>query len=298
MTRAIVVGGGSIGMRHARVLTGLGHEVVVVTQRTDLDVPAVASVADAGDAGYAVVATETARHAASVTELADAGFAGLLLVEKPLGVDPASLGGFERVGVAFNLRFHPVIAALAAALDGRRCLTVEAYVGQHLSTWRPDRPVAEQYSAHQERGGGALRDLSHELDYLVHLFGNCTGVFARGGRYGEVTVDADDAWGIVAEHERAPLVTVQLNYLDTTTRRRLVINTGAETLEADLVAGTLTIDGETTAHESDRDHSYRALHVAMLGDGAGVTSVDEAAVTDALIERIERSAASREWVTA
>lgn len=304
MTAAVVIGAGSIGLRHARVLTGLGHDVALVTARDDLDdartFATTAAAITAHAPAYVVVATETSRHAASIRELADAGFTGSVLVEKPLAVDVATLeaAAFARVGVAFNLRFHPVVRALADALAGRRVLTVEAACGQHLSTWRPARAVADQYSAHRDQGGGVLRDLSHELDYLAALFGPCVGVFARGGRLGDVTVDSDDAWGIVAEHRHAPLVTVQLNYFDIRPRRRIVVNTGDATFEGDLVAGTLAIDGEVTSYPLEADGTYRDLHAAMLGDGIGVATPADAGAVDDLIAAIERSAETRGWVAA
>ncbi|MDP3208297.1 MAG: Gfo/Idh/MocA family oxidoreductase, partial [Rhodoglobus sp.] len=208
MTRALIVGAGSIGMRHASVIAGMGGQTAFVTARTDLDQPTFASVADAVggfEPDYAIVATETGMHTKSVGELAAAGFSGRLLVEKPLAVPLADLSGFSFVGVGFNLRFHPVIIRLAELLAPEQIYTVESYVGQHLSTWRADRKVSDQYSASRSRGGGVLRDLSHEWDYLSVLFGSCRGLIARGGRLSEVTEDSDDAWGILAEFDRAPV---------------------------------------------------------------------------------------------
>lgn len=298
--KSLVIGAGSIGTRHAAVLAGLGHDVAHVTARDDLDVPAYASVADAVagfEPGYVVLATETARHAPGVAALAAAGFTGILLVEKPLAVPPGAFEGFRRVGVGFNLRFHPVILRLREILGGLDVFTVEAYAGQHLAGWRPGRPLSGQYSGSAARGGGVLRDLSHEFDYLRLLLGECTGVFARGGRIsGEVTVDADDAWGIVASFERAPVSTIQLNYLDTRARRRLVINTSGGTIEADIIAGTLSHDGDVVSFDVERNATYEAMHHAMLGDGA-VATIEDAAATDELIAMIERSALSEKWVT-
>jgi predicted dehydrogenase len=296
------VGAGSIGTRHGDVLTGLGCEIAYVTARTDLAHPVFTDL-DAGlgaiEPEYVVVANETERHAATVELLAATGYAGRVLVEKPLST-PSSIvesASFSVLGVGYNLRFHPIVEALAAALGSARILTVEVYAGQHLSTWRPHRPVREQYSSVARRGGGVLRDLSHEFDYLDLLLGRCTGVFARGGRLGEVTVDSDDAWGIVARFERAPVVTVQLNYLDTQTRRRVVANTGDSTIEADFVNSTLRVDGDLTIFATDRNASYAAMHTAMLShDGANVTTAADAARTDALIATIERSAAERVWI--
>jgi predicted dehydrogenase len=201
--------------------------------------------------------------------------------------------------VGFTLRFHPVVAMLRDLLAGLEIHTVEAYAGQHLGGWRPSRPVAEQYSAHRAQGGGVLRDLSHEFDYLGWMLGPWRGVFARGGRLTELTVDADDAWGIVAEYERAPVVTLQLNYLDSETRRRLVVNTSEGTIAADLIAGTVRAGGETHTLVVDRDDMFVRLHAAMTGSAPGdVTSPAEAEATDRLIAAIETSAAEKRWVSA
>ncbi len=295
-----MIGAGSIGARHRFALEGLGNEVAFVSARTDLDAPVFADIAQAlaaFDAEYVVIANETALHSTAVRDLASAGYSGTLLVEKPLAVDVAALETFSRVGVGFNLRFHPVLAALVSAAADAQVFTAEAYVGQALASWRPGRPTGEQYSAVRARGGGVLRDLSHELDYLGWMLGACHGVFARGGRLSDVTVDADDAWGIVAEFDRAPVVTLQLNYLDTHTRRRVVLNTSRGTMAADLVANTLRIGDDEQAFDVDRNASYRAMHAAMLsGSADGVASPLAAGYTDELIGMIERSAASGEWV--
>jgi predicted dehydrogenase len=301
MTRTLVVGGGSIGLRHATVLATLGAQVAVVTGRSDLPQQTYGDL-ESGLAGfqpdYVVIANETTLHADALLRLSAAGFSGSVLVEKPMSAPPELASGFGTIGIDYNLRFHPVMVALAETLGTRRVLTAEVYAGQLLDTWRPGRAVAEQYSAHRERGGGVLRDLSHELDYLGMLFGDCRGVFALGGRLGTVTVDSDDAWAIVAEYERAPVVSIQLNYLDTAARRRLVVNADGSTIEADLVASTLTVDGETTSFPADRDLTYRRLHEAMLERGGdGVTTPAEATTTDDLILAIENSAEERRWVT-
>lgn len=298
VTRAVVVGAGSIGARHATVLTSLGLEVAFVSARTDLDLASFATVSDAVTQfapDYVVIATDTATHAASASSLADAGYRGPLLVEKPLAIESKLLTPFARVGVGFNLRFHPVVRRLSELLEGVEVYTVEAYAGQHLSTWRPGRDVNQQYSAHRSRGGGVLRDLSHEFDYLALLFGPCVGVFARGGRVADVTVDSDDAWAIVAQYQNAPLLTLQLNYLDSTARRRLVITTSMGSIAADLVAGTITSSAGEESFVVNRDDTYRAMHEAMLA-GGGVASISEASATDQTVSMVELSSTEQRWL--
>jgi predicted dehydrogenase len=303
MTRALVVGGGSIGIRHARVLGAMGLEVAVTSSRADLDLPTFSTVSAAVTEfapSYVVIATETARHADTVRELSGAGYRGAVLIEKPLAVPQAELetAGFRHTGVGYNLRFHAVTRRLAELLaQGDDVVAVEVYVGQHLSTWRPDRAVADQYSAHAAAGGGVLRDLSHELDYLGLLFGLCLRVVAVGGRLTEVTVDSDDAWGVLARYERAPIVTTQLNYLALPARRRIAVTTATGLIEADFMTGRIEHPGGVEILEIDRDESYRRMHEAMLDGGAGVADVTDALEVERVIARIERSTVDEGWVT-
>ena len=47
-------------------------------------------------------------------------------------------------------------------------------VGQYLPDWRPGTDYKSGVSAQKDLGGGALLELSHELDYLQWFFGNFT----------------------------------------------------------------------------------------------------------------------------
>ncbi len=105
---AVVVGLGSIGQRHARVLKELGHAVTTVSRRGDGDHTSIASAIAAARPGYAVIATETSQHAESLRQLAEADFRGSVLVEKPLFAHsaPAPDYPFASLVVGYNLRFH------------------------------------------------------------------------------------------------------------------------------------------------------------------------------------------------
>ncbi len=306
---SLVVGGGSIGQRHARVLSEIGDrtKVVFVSNRTDLAYvshPTISEAFEHHNIDYVVVANETARHRHAVDDLVVANYRGPVLIEKPaaLGSDDLDLSNFLRVGVAYNLRFHPLLQNLKNRLDGEKILSVEAYAGQALETWRPERSVAEQYSAHQSRGGGVLRDLSHELDYLAWMCGRTLGVFALGGRIANVTVDSDDSWSIVARTEHVSQLALQLNYLDRPGSRFIRIVTQEKTFHADILAGTLSVSSSSnTRLESfpiDRDETYRHMHLDMMTESpTSVTTLAEARDIDNLILGIERSAREGRWVT-
>jgi predicted dehydrogenase len=302
MNSALVVGYGSIGARHARILGELGCHTAVVSQR-DVPFPLVfKSIQHALDQhipGYVVIANATDQHYTCLETIAGLGYRGKVLVEKPIfdALQPVPAHSFSQVGVAYNLRFHPIIQMLKSVLKGETVITVQAYVGQYLPDWRPGTDYRSSYSADSARGGGVLRDLSHELDYLGWLFGPCLRVAALGGHMSSLEINSDDTFSMLLSTARCPIVSVQLNYLDRNARRVIVVSTNNHTYEADLIRETFTVDREITTVPIDRDGTYRTMHDSVLrGAVEDVCSVDEGLATLRLIDAATLAARQLEWI--
>ena len=301
--RALVIGYGSIGSRHARLLTELGCATAVMSSHL-IDFPIVYSELTSALSGhrpdYVVIANPTNRHLDTLTELAASGFTGRVLVEKPLFEHdhPIPAANFCSLSVAYNLRFHPVIQRLRELVENESVLSVQAYVGQYLPDWRPGTDYRQSYSASAEQGGGALRDLSHEFDYLGWLFGHWRAVTALGGHVSSLEINSDDLFVLLMQTERCPVVSVQVSYLDRGARRRIIVNTELHTIEADLVGGTIAVDQNIETFTTERDHTYREMHRAVLaGDVDTLCSIQDGLVTLQLIEAAERSNRQKEWMT-
>lgn len=297
--RALVVGLGSIGGTHARVLAGLGATVEAVTRRDGEGLVAHASIEAAlaqGAFDYCVVSSATSDHAADVAALAGAGFAGTVLIEKPVaarsGELPAELP-FARAGVGYNLRFHPAVGWLRRRLEGQAALVVDVAAQSFLPDWRPGRDHRETASGSRARGGGVLRDLSHEIDLMLWLFGEPRQAMALGGNLGDLGIEAETAACAVLGLERAPLATLRLSYLDRLPERRVRVTTASDTLEADLLGGECRSSGGEERCEIDWTETYADLHLAMLGpDPAAVCSLGEGLRVLACIEELEGAWAS------
>lgn len=304
ITRALVIGYGSIGARHARVLKELGIQVAVVSRHV-ADTSGAATFTDLADGlryfapDYVIVANETASHRRTVASLETVGFAGPILVEKPLmaHADEADALSGDNVRVAYNLRFHPVLQALASRLANERVLSVQIYTGQYLPDWRPGTDYRRSYSASRAAGGGVLRDLSHELDYMAWLFGPWRRLAALGGKRSALEIDSDDAWSILMETADGSMLTLQLNYLDRVGRREIVVVGAEHGYRADLVAGTLEVDKVSEQFTVERDTTYIEQHRAVLGGRwQELCSWDEGVAVMKTIANIERAAESQTWV--
>jgi predicted dehydrogenase len=299
---ALVIGLGSIGRRHVRLLRELGLDVGTVSRRKTGEEHCHASIAAglrATSARYVVIASETTVHREALIALADAGYSGTVMVEKPLFAAPAPLPAhrFGGLYVGYNLRFHPVLQAIQRLLAEEPAISAQIYVGQYLPDWRPGRDYRQTASATRASGGGVLRDLSHELDYMSWLFGPCRRVAALGGHMGPLDIDADDVQALLLSFERCAVATAQLNYLDRQSAREIVINTATRTIRADLLRGTLRVNNEETRFSLERDQTYLAQHRSALGnDRAALCGAADGLAVTALIAAAERAAARSAWV--
>lgn len=300
MAAILVIGYGSIGSRHARIAFELGHTVHVVSRRGGVDGfpchPNVHAAVSSRAFDAAIIATETGRHAQDIATLAECDFAGRMLVEKPLASSevealqtPEDMR--ERIFIAYNLRHHPVLQELRVQLAHESVLNVSCHVGQHLSQWRSDRVMGDTYSSRREGGGGVLRDLSHELDYMIWLFGPWASVTAIGGKIGDLPGDADDCWAVSIRFANGAVGSLGLDYFCHRPIRRLLVNTDRHTFEADLISASLSGSGTRTWPVA-RDDTYRLQLEILLAPSppSVLCSFEDGLATTRLIGAIEQAA--------
>jgi predicted dehydrogenase len=304
MTKALIVGFGSIGSRHARILKELGCSISVVSQHAvgaDDRYSNLSTAVENCCPDYIVIANETSAHLESIRLLVQIGYRGRLLIEKPLAVHQIEIPEhqFKLAAVAYNLRFHPVVTELKQKLADEEIISAHVYCGQYLPDWRPDIDYRLSYSAKHELGGGVLRDLSHEIDYMSWLLGGWRRLAALGGIFSLLEITSDDIWGVLAEYEHCHVATLQINYLDRPGRREIIVNTQKHTFKADLKSATLECDGQVSYFQCNKDDTYRAQHAAMLtGENSRLCSLESGTKVMKFLDACEVSAHTGKWVRA
>lgn len=300
--KTLIIGYGSIGARHTRLLSELGSNVAVVSKRNiDFEVVynTIPEAIKAWQPKYVIVANKTHDHYDTLHQLAQCGYNGIVLVEKPLFAQYQNIpdNNFNQLFVAYNLRFHPILQKLQNMLQNETVISANIYVGQYLPNWRPETDYRSSYSASVSQGGGVLRDLSHELDYINWLFGKWQRIIALGGKYSNLHIDSDDVFAAMVETTNCPVLTLQLNYLDRNTRRFILINTTNHTIMADLVGGVLQIDDQTEKFEVPRDYTYLSQHKAIMSDDTrSVCTAQDGKQVMAMIAAAEQSILKKAWV--
>ena len=232
--RLVIVGYGSIGRRHLNNLRSICPEAVIAVCRLSGNTnPQLPENADclclsleeliAFNPVAAIIATPANTHQAICMRLAEAGIH--LLIEKPLATSYQSAlelsRGIDSFGVVamvgYNLRFQAGLQVIKQAIANERLgrvLSARAAVGQYLPDWRPEQNYRDSVSAKPELGGGALLELSHELDYLLWLFGRPNEVVAAGGNSGSLDLQVEDIVELLLKYKSGPLISVHLDFLD------------------------------------------------------------------------------------
>jgi predicted dehydrogenase len=209
----LVVGAGSIGRRHAQNLMTLdagdvsvcdpdGDAVAAATSTLGLKGYAALDEALAAGPDAVLVCTPTDLHLDVARAAVEA--TAHVFIEKPVAL---SLDGVAALGeqagarertvrVACNMRFHPGVTALRAAIESGaagRVRMIRAWFAHYLPSWRPYRDYRRTYSARRAEGGGILLEGVHEIDYVRWLGGEIEAIDAWAARLSALEIDAEDA---------------------------------------------------------------------------------------------------------
>lgn len=231
--KVAVIGTGSIGSRHLRLLKNLdGVEAVGISKRKgDYDALKGAS--------HCIIASNTSCHVEDALLAWNHGCH--LLVEKPLAacleeallLRARSEEGRQKIFVGCVLRFSESLNRFRELVSRIGLVySVRIECQSWLPDWRPDRPYQESYSSRFDEGG-VLRDLIHEIDYAGWIFGWPEGVSARLKNAGILGIEAEEMAHLWWETPAGSVVSMTLDYLSRPPRRRLLAFGSLGTLEWD-----------------------------------------------------------------
>lgn len=292
--RVLVVGLGSIGRRHARLLA----------ERPDLAVEVCEPAADAlakarSELGpltlqpdfesalatrpdLVVIATPHDLHARQGIAAMRAG--AHVFCEKPLCVDRDEAARLiagaretgRQLGVGFQLHFHPGVLRVRELMRAGVIGNV-AHLHMRVGSYITLRNSASRYQ--QSLPGSLLLDYAHQPDLAIWLLGLLpAGVTLAAVQAGELPLSSQpNVLALTLDYDRPLLATVHLNYLQMPQRHEweIVGDKGWIVMDAD--GGTIRLGLRETEAETvetvavDRDAIYRREHQAFIDclDGLG-----------------------------
>ncbi len=272
--KALVLGCGSIGLRHIAHLKKLGVASIEAADPNSLARDKVQAqfgvkVYPNPEEGLearpqaVLVCTPAATHVPLVMKALQAG--AHVFVEKPLSttlegidslIEKVQLDG-RIVQVGYNLRYHPAMKAAKEILDsGRlgRILCADAQFGLYLKKWWPGRDYRDSYMTHEDLSGGLLLDASHEIDLLIWFLGKVEEVKAFGGKLSHLEIQGLDLIKILMRMESGALASLRLDCLGPTYTRGFTLVGEDTALRWDCTQGRADKSlGQLQVYDSTRD---------------------------------------------
>jgi predicted dehydrogenase len=275
---ALVVGLGSIGRRHIKVVKKLFPKVKIIVLRhkhcNEVDIhelniyKCVTSIdeAIALTPQVAIVANPATKHIEVAKKLAINNIH--LLIEKP--ISNSSKDAQELIDIchenntllitAYNLRFLPSLIEFKRLLQNEiigNLYSIRLEVGQYLPSWRPEIDYTKSVSAKKSLGGGVLLELSHEIDYLMWIFGSVNWVKSDVSKLSNLDVDVEDSASIIlgldGNNGTKLVASLNMDFIRHDSTRRCVVIGEKGTLSWDGISGKVS-------HFSQSNNNWEVLY--------------------------------------
>lgn len=231
--RILIIGGGSIGKRHARNINTIGeHELGIVevhaqratALREEFKCQVFENIPDAVSTFSPEIMFICSPSIFHLEHMKIATLAGChFFVEKPVAhttegvteiIDHARTKKLITM-VGSNWKFYPLFKIMKELIDQKtigRILSVRCQFGQYLPDWHPWEDYRLGYSAQKKLGGGVLLD-SHEFDYLTWFMGPVKKIVTFADKISNLEIDVEDVAETLITFQSGAIGEIHLDYV-------------------------------------------------------------------------------------
>ena len=317
ITKAVVVGLGSIALRHRRNLKLLFPEVLIIAvpasgrvsnQNVEFADKIILTLEEAikEKINIAIVASPAPFHLIHAKLLLLAGIPSL--IEKPVTSNLQDAQELIRIhnetgtptAVGYCLRYMPSSIKMKELLEQTiigNIYNAFVSVGQYLPDWRSSKEYQNSVSAKKSLGGGALLELSHEIDYIQWLLGSMEVQYAHLRSSSELNLEVEELVDVILSSNSGAVCNIHLDLLQKKASRTCSFIGEKGRLDWDLLSNTIMLHtgGGSEVLFSEADWDPNQMYLSLLTDfldlaaGCKNSSIDleQATKTIKLIERIK-----------
>ena len=282
LRKILICGLGSIGRRYLRILnknwpdlkiavlrSGFGHscdEIKLIDYQTS-------NLRDSIEWGpdAAIISSPAFLHVEQAITLGNSKVP--CLIEKPLGtgyedydklVKLIQISESLPIHVGYILRHDPCAIFVKKKLKKNllgRIVEADFHCGSWLPKWRPDIDYLKSVSASKELGGGALLELSHDIDIANWLLGPIKLNYANLKSSGLLPIDVEDRAILVAENSNGTQISIRINFCSEPSTRKVIIRGEKGEISWDIDLGKLEIKNDQNViykykNKIDRDSLF------------------------------------------
>tara|TARA_A100001015_G_scaffold303029_1_gene391997 strand:- start:7405 stop:8412 length:1008 start_codon:yes stop_codon:yes gene_type:complete len=188
-----IIGKGSIGIRHGRILSKLGFKIFFLRQRKkklnikiNYKYKDIYKINDLKRKKFNlyIISNPSSKHIDALSKIISNNLS--ILIEKPIASNILDLNKMKKLYEKFNinlfpgyqLRFDPRVKLMRKIINKRNKNL--RYANFKLKTffpnWHPWENYKISYASQKKLGGGVLLTCSHEIDLAIHFFGKVKSV--------------------------------------------------------------------------------------------------------------------------
>ena len=270
---ALIIGYGSIGKRHAKLLKKFRNisKIYILTKQTCNNFNKIKSISEVKTVNpdYIVISSRTSDHFKHLSYVEKNLKNKIILVEKPLFKNFKNLKiRNNKVFDGYNLRYHPVINFIKNYIKNKKIFSINVLCHSYLPHWRKNIDYAKSNSAKKAYGGGALLELSHEIDYIQWIFKKIKKLnHVKIKKISSLKINTEDSVSIIGKTSITDFF-IDLNYFSLHPQRLIVINGNDFALKGDLIGNSVEIFKKNrkklTKFKIDKNYTYNLQHKSLL----------------------------------
>jgi len=320
ITKAIVIGNGSIALRHRKNLKLLFPDLFIIAvpargeisnQNIEFADQIILDLKEAikEKVDIAIVASPAPFHAMHAKPLLIAGIPSL--IEKPVTSNVQDAQELIKIqvetgtptSIGYCLRYLPSSIKMKELLEQGiigNIYNAFVSVGQYLPDWRVSKKYQNSVSSKKNLGGGVLLELSHEIDYIQWLLGLMRVQYAQLRSSSELNLEVEELADVVLVSDTGTVCNIHLDFLQKKASRTCSFIGEKGKLEWDLLSNKIELHTKKSSvcllnkigWDSNQMYLSLLLDFLNLVEGRKNSSIDleQATKTIELIESIKTHA--------
>ena len=243
--KILIIGFGSIGRRHYKIIKKFSISKNVKIFSSQKQIPNKINNFQSAikfDPEIIIISTTTNLHLKYVKLIEKYFENKKVLIEKPLFKNQSKITTKRnKYFIGYHFRFDPVINFIRENVKKQKIYSIISQNYSYLPDWRPKRNYIKTSSAQKKLGGGVLRDLSHEMDFISWIFGKIKIRFAKNNKISNLKINTDDNLLMNGWTKNVKDITLSINFFSKILKRKIYIFGNNINIEADLIAKSVKL---------------------------------------------------------
>lgn len=276
----LIVGLGSIGSRHLKIISNLRPEINIYVLRrpgykkSNLDhliKKVYTNIDEAIKFGFdaAIIASPSNLHIDQATKFVEKKIP--ILIEKPLSNKLEDSLNFSKIARANNsiilvgyvLRYTSILQRFREIIlkeSFEKINSINIKCSSFLPNWRRNKNYKETVSAKKSLGGGVLLELSHEIDYANWIFGPLTILKSETFNSGKLDIDVEDEVKILAKSNSCHNIKIDLDFHKNENKRFCLVNLENSSIKLDFIEKEIIIKSKKSMKKEFFSEDYYEMY--------------------------------------